>query len=164
MPEESLKELGIQANSQSLQINPEIKLGKRKGKYKAPHMKRGQSHPNVLAQRERFRLQFCTGRKTGTPGAGRKKHTLKILMQDALERTVLIDGKQSELTAGEVIVQQRINEAMQDANFNPVALESTQLIFDRTEGKAKSIVETSGPDGGPIEVVETSVVLAKLFS
>lgn len=146
-------------------VNPRIRIG-RKQPGKQGRNLHGNSveegtNPAIIAQRQRFLLHVRPLAKN----VGRKKNTLSTVMKEALNHTVIIDGKQSDLTVAEVIVQQRINEAMQPA-LTPfdVAIKSTELIFDRTEGRPKSINEVSGPDGGPIEKVEVSAVLAKLFS
>jgi hypothetical protein len=156
------------------EVNPKIRLGKRNINYKPRKHFMGNSveegtHPNVLRTRENFRkyrlsLRKPDGSLAAPAGSGRKKNVLGNVMREALSHTVTVNGKRSDMTVAEVIVQQRLNEAMRSAHESDVALAATELVFDRTEGKPKGITEVSGPDGGPIEKVETNVVLAKLFS
>lgn len=136
-----------------------IKKPKTDGRKKNGANLRGNNvHPNILLQRQAFALG-----KVKYKGGPRVKY-LTTITEEVLNKTVIIDGVESQLTVGEAIVQARALEAMQPNDASDTALKSTAMLWDRTEGKAKSKVEMSGPDGGPIETVETSVVLAKLFS
>lgn len=145
--------------------HPKLKLGRKKndgrrhnGKnFKGNSIEEG-THPAVVANRR----ELAINPKPRT--AARRKKILTDATLDALDRTVIINGEESHLTVADLIVQQRAIEAMQPNDFNDTAHKATTMLWDRAEGRPVGRQEVSGPEGGPIETVDTHVVLAKLFS
>jgi hypothetical protein len=154
---------------------PRIRIGRhpQKGPRKSGAHLRGNSleegtSPAVIAARARFRMNFVnrtaaenSAKSKKSNETRRQRDLLSKTLEDALQRRVEIDGKPTNLTVAQAIIKHRMEDAMDSGELG---LETTKFVFDRLEGKPKVVTEISGPEGGPIETVETSVVLAKLFS
>jgi hypothetical protein len=111
-----------------------LTIGKRKGTPR-PHLR---THPAVLAQR---------WTPENHPKGGRKKKTvITQALTEILNHRAIVNGTPTDLTCAEVIAKHSVLRAM-----NPeLGLPDTELILDRTEGKAKQAVELSGPGGKEI--------------
>jgi hypothetical protein len=133
-----------------------IKLVKKKGK-QGRHFLRENASPTVLANRTPEAMAIVRSHRG-------QKRALKDITQEVLNSEVTINGEKTNLTVAEKIITQRAVEAMQENDVRGLAMVATEFLFDRAEGKAASKTELSGPEGGPIEVVQEHRVLAKLFS
>ena len=88
-------------------------------------------------------------------------NSVREITKDILHRQVTVNGE--ETVVAEQIIWQRAMEAMQENDVRGLAIAASEFLFDRAEGKPTARQEVSGPDGGPIEVVQEHRVLAKLF-
>jgi hypothetical protein len=146
-----------------------LKIARRKqqGPNKSGRNLRGNSieegtSPEVVAHRLAVKTGVFQMNRTGRP----KKNVLTETLREAMDRQIEINGEVSDLTVADALIEKIVNDALGEACAvtNDPTGRARELIFDRLEGRAVSKVEMSGPEGGPIETVETSIVLQKLFS